>query len=48
LDDQVAEAARELGRARELMQATGSFLFEELFQEVSENRNSRHLSTGIK
>jgi adenylate cyclase len=48
LQEEVAEAARELDRARELMQATGSFLFEGLLEEVSENRNSRHLSTGIK
>jgi adenylate cyclase len=48
LHDQAAEAARELNHARELMQQTGSLLFDGLFREANENPGSRHLSTGIK
>jgi hypothetical protein len=48
LQDQAAEAARELNHARELMQQTGSILFEGLFREPNENPSSRHLSTGSK
>ncbi len=45
LDDHKAEEARELGRARALMQETGAFLFDALNSGANESPSSRHLST---